>query len=152
MFFVLLLSLLCDACDGIINRGVCCVGSFCSLNMSHPTPTQHLRLDFHALTLALPHLYFSLSISSWEIQIAVCQILPSKLLKHTISESTKFVTKFSSMVHPDTGISNKAITILNSFVRVIATEASKLAATLKNQPSHHGRSRLQFVRFFLANF
>lgn len=62
MFFVLLLSLLCDACDGIINQGVCCVGSFCSLNMSHSTPTQHLRLDFHALTLALPLLYFSLSI------------------------------------------------------------------------------------------
>ena len=62
MFFVLLLSLLYDACDGIINQGVCCVCSFCSLNMSHSTPTQHLRLDFHALTLALPLLYVSLSI------------------------------------------------------------------------------------------
>jgi hypothetical protein len=55
------------------------------------------------------------------------------------------------VVHPDAGISKKAMTILNSFVKDIVTEASKLAATLKNQPSHHGRSRLQFVRLFLAN-
>jgi hypothetical protein len=62
--------------------------------------------------------------------------------------------KLMHVVHPDTGISSKAMAILNSFVKElighIATKASKLAAYSKNQPSHHGRSRLQFASFFLA--
>ena len=41
---------------------------------------------------------------------------------------------------------------MNSIVKGVSTEASKLAATLKNQPSHYRKSRLQFVRFFLVNF
>lgn len=69
-------------------------------------------------------------------------------------------------VHPDTGISNKAMAILNSFVNDIferiATEASSqyiscsipytcahpthqnLLHTLKNPPSHHGKFRRQY--------
>ncbi|KAG1743371.1 histone-fold-containing protein [Suillus occidentalis] len=48
---------------------------------------------------------------------------------------TNFGVKVLKQVHPDTGISNKAMAILNSFVNDIferiATEASKLAAYSK---------------------
>jgi len=76
-------------------------------------------------------------------------------------------------VHPDTGISNKAMAILNSFVNDIferiATEASselvliliahcgsQLLQSLPRTPrsllSHPVKSRLQFVSSFLVNF
>ncbi len=53
----------------------------------------------------------------------------SKVRKETYSS---YIYKVLKQVHPDTGISNKAMSILNSFVNDIfervATEASKLAA------------------------
>ncbi|KAG9285828.1 hypothetical protein G9A89_013253 [Geosiphon pyriformis] len=52
-----------------------------------------------------------------------------KVRKETYSS---YIYKVLKQVHPDTGISNKAMSILNSFVNDIferiATEASKLAA------------------------
>ncbi|KAH9963015.1 histone-fold-containing protein [Russula dissimulans] len=55
-----------------------------------------------------------------------------KLRKETYSS---YIYKVLKQVHPDTGISNKAMAILNSFVNDIferiATEASKLAAYSK---------------------
>ncbi|KIM53533.1 hypothetical protein SCLCIDRAFT_17905 [Scleroderma citrinum Foug A] len=55
-----------------------------------------------------------------------------KLCKETYSS---YIYKVLKQVHPDTGISNKAMAILNSFVNDIferiATEASKLAAYSK---------------------
>ena len=61
------------------------------------------------------------------ISIASCTRCPS-VLAH-IADKKKTVLK---QVHPDTGISNRAMSILNSFVNDIfervATEASKLAA------------------------
>ncbi|KAG2109924.1 histone-fold-containing protein [Suillus discolor] len=55
-----------------------------------------------------------------------------KVRKETYSS---YVYKVLKQVHPDTGISNKAMAILNSFVNDIferiATEASKLAAYSK---------------------
>ncbi|KAF8234971.1 histone H2b, partial [Tricholoma matsutake] len=48
---------------------------------------------------------------------------------------SSYIYKVLKQVHPDTGISNKAMAILNSFVNDIferiATEASKLAAYSK---------------------
>ncbi|KAK0764587.1 hypothetical protein N5P37_002053 [Trichoderma harzianum] len=54
----------------------------------------------------------------------------SKTRKETYSS---YIYKVLKQVHPDTGISNRAMSILNSFVNVdiferVATEASKLAA------------------------
>ncbi|PFH55263.1 hypothetical protein XA68_10232 [Ophiocordyceps unilateralis] len=53
----------------------------------------------------------------------------SKTRKETYSS---YIYKVLKQVHPDTGISNRAMSILNSFVNDIfervATEASKLAA------------------------
>ncbi|KAG2069131.1 histone-fold-containing protein, partial [Suillus decipiens] len=55
-----------------------------------------------------------------------------KVRKETYSS---YIYKVLRQVHPDTGISNKAMAILNSFVNDIferiATEASKLAAYSK---------------------
>jgi len=55
-----------------------------------------------------------------------------KVRKETYSS---YIYKVLKQVHPDTGISNKAMAILNSFVNDIferiATEASKLAAYSK---------------------
>ncbi|KAI5996169.1 hypothetical protein PISMIDRAFT_29946 [Pisolithus microcarpus 441] len=55
-----------------------------------------------------------------------------KIRKETYSS---YIYKVLKQVHPDTGISNKAMAILNSFVNDIferiATEASKLAAYSK---------------------
>merc|ERR1712167_35454 len=53
-----------------------------------------------------------------------------KSKKRTESYST-YIYKVLKQVHPDTGISNKAMSIMNSFINdvfeKIATEASKLA-------------------------
>ncbi|KAH9174880.1 histone-fold-containing protein, partial [Lactarius sanguifluus] len=58
-----------------------------------------------------------------------------KLRKETYSSYIYKASQCSNKVHPDTGISNKAMAILNSFVNDIferiATEASKLAAYSK---------------------
>jgi len=76
-------------------------------------------------------------------------------------------------VHPDTGISNKAMAVLNSFVNDlferIANEASStpclqfdqlarsppvcqsLLHTIRSLPSHPGRYRLQYALFSLVN-
>uniref|UniRef100_A0A8C0XGR2 Histone H2B n=2 Tax=Boreoeutheria TaxID=1437010 RepID=A0A8C0XGR2_CASCN len=83
------------------------------------------------------------TITSREIQTAVRLLLPGELAKHAVSEGTKAVTKYTSsnysvyvykvlkQVHPDTGISSKAMGIMNSFVNDIferiAGEASRLA-------------------------
>jgi histone H2B len=65
------------------------------------------------------HLLFSFSF----------HVLPFFAFSHHISEANVLVLK---QVHPDTGISNKAMSILNSFVNDIfervAGEASKLAS------------------------
>lgn len=56
----------------------------------------------------------------------------SKVRKETYST---YIFRVLKQVHPDTGISNKAMAILNSFVQDVferlATEASKLAAINK---------------------
>jgi len=56
-----------------------------------------------------------------------------------------YIYKVLKQVHPDTGISSKAMSIMNSFINdifeKIATEASKLAATTRSPPSPPGRSR-----------
>ncbi|KAE9383131.1 histone-fold-containing protein, partial [Gymnopus androsaceus JB14] len=61
-----------------------------------------------------------------------------KARKETYSS---YIYKVLRQVHPDTGISNKAMAILNSFVNDIferiATEASKLATYSKSRPSSH---------------
>ncbi|CCU74996.1 histone 2B [Blumeria hordei DH14] len=50
----------------------------------------------------------------------------TKTRKETYSS---YIYKVLKQVHPDTGISNRAMSILNSFVNgTVATEASKLAA------------------------
>ncbi|TRZ07935.1 hypothetical protein HGM15179_019171 [Zosterops borbonicus] len=78
------------------------------------------------------------TITSREIQTAVRLLLPGELAKHAVSEGTKAVTNYSiyvykvlKQVHPDTGISSKAMGIMNSFVNDIferiAGEASRLA-------------------------
>merc|ERR1711939_1143866 len=58
-----------------------------------------------------------------------------KTRKETYSS---YIYKVLKQVHPDTGISNRAMSILNSFVNDIfervATEASKLAAYNKKSP------------------
>ncbi|EIW78442.1 histone-fold-containing protein [Coniophora puteana RWD-64-598 SS2] len=59
-----------------------------------------------------------------------------KKKRHTRKETyASYIYKVLKQVHPDTGISNKAMAILNSFVNDIferiATEASKLAAYSK---------------------
>merc|ERR1712144_193440 len=55
-----------------------------------------------------------------------------KRVKSRKETSSTYIYKVLKQVHPDTGISNKAMLILNSFVNDIfervATEASKLAA------------------------
>nr|AAA20822.1 histone H2B [Aspergillus nidulans] len=48
-----------------------------------------------------------------------------KTRKETYSS---YIYKVLKQVHPDTGISTRAMSILNSFVNRVATEASKLAA------------------------
>nr|GAT46838.1 predicted protein [Mycena chlorophos] len=69
-----------------------------------------------------------------------------KVRKETYSS---YIYKVLKQVHPDTGISNKAMAILNSFVNDIferiATEASKLA-----QYSKKARAILQEVHHLLA--
>uniref|UniRef100_A0A9J7ZQN1 Histone H2B n=1 Tax=Cyprinus carpio carpio TaxID=630221 RepID=A0A9J7ZQN1_CYPCA len=94
------------------------------------------------------------TITSREIQTAVRLLLPGELAKHAVSEGTKAVTKTAAkggkkrrksrkesyaiyvykvlkQVHPDTGISSKAMGIMNSFVNDIferiAGESSRLA-------------------------
>ncbi|CAM9165017.1 unnamed protein product, partial [Lampetra planeri] len=56
-----------------------------------------------------------------------------------------YVYKVLKQVHPDTGISSKAMSIMNSFVNDIferiAGEASRLAHYNKRSPSPPGRSR-----------
>ncbi|RUS16836.1 histone H2B [Endogone sp. FLAS-F59071] len=57
----------------------------------------------------------------------------ARKVKKTRKETySSYIYKVLKQVHPDTGISNKAMSILNSFVNDIferiATEASKLAA------------------------
>ncbi|KAJ3413853.1 histone H2B [Chytridiales sp. JEL 0842] len=57
----------------------------------------------------------------------------SKMKKKTRKETySSYIYKVLKQVHPETGISNKAMSIMNSFVNDIferiATEASKLAA------------------------
>ncbi|XP_062890822.1 late histone H2B.L4-like [Mobula hypostoma] len=37
-----------------------------------------------------------LTISSWEVQTAVCLLLPGEVVKYTMSEGTKAVTKYTS--------------------------------------------------------
>ncbi|KAI9479018.1 histone H2B [Coemansia sp. RSA 989] len=59
--------------------------------------------------------------------------LDKKVRKATRKETyATYIYKVLKQVHPDTGISNKAMSIMNSFVNDIferiATEASKLAA------------------------
>ncbi|XP_078579669.1 uncharacterized protein LOC144863899 [Branchiostoma floridae x Branchiostoma japonicum] len=70
------------------------------------------------------------TISSREIQTAVRLLLPGELAKHAVSEDTKAVPNLKQ-VHLDTGISSKAMDIMNSFVNDIferiAAEASRLA-------------------------
>ncbi|CAH2018073.1 unnamed protein product [Acanthoscelides obtectus] len=95
----------------------------------------------------LAHYNKRATITSREIQTAVRLLLPGELAKHAVSEGTKAVTKYTSskrkesyaiyiykvlkQVHPDTGISSKAMSIMNSFVNDIferiAAEASRLA-------------------------
>ncbi|CAO3665670.1 unnamed protein product [Umbelopsis vinacea] len=69
---------------------------------------------------------------------------------------SSYIYKVLKQVHPDTGISNKAMSILNSFVNDIferiAGEASKLAAYNKRSTIHLARFRLLFVSFFLVNW
>uniref|UniRef100_A0A182JDX5 Histone H2B n=1 Tax=Anopheles atroparvus TaxID=41427 RepID=A0A182JDX5_ANOAO len=77
------------------------------------------------------------TITSREIQTAVRLLLPGELAKHAVSEGTKaesyaiYIYKVLKQVHPDTGISSKAMSIMNSFVNDIferiAAEASRLA-------------------------
>uniref|UniRef100_A0A480U647 Histone H2B type 1-D isoform X1 n=1 Tax=Sus scrofa TaxID=9823 RepID=A0A480U647_PIG len=56
-----------------------------------------------------------------------------------------YVYKVLKQVHPDTGISSKAMGIMNSFVNDIferiAGEASRLGITTSARPSRPGRSR-----------
>merc|ERR1712107_315072 len=56
-----------------------------------------------------------------------------------------YIYKVLKQVHPDTGVSSKAMSIMNSFVNDlferIAAEASKLATTTRGPPSPPGRSR-----------
>ena len=58
-----------------------------------------------------------------------------------------YIYKVLKQVHPDTGISSKAMSIMNSFVNDIfdriANEASKLAS--QNQPYRVVRYKLQFA-------
>ncbi|CAH2017536.1 unnamed protein product [Acanthoscelides obtectus] len=90
----------------------------------------------------LAHYNKRATITSREIQTAVRLLLPGELAKHAVSEGTKAVTKRKEsyaiyiykvlkQVHPDTGISSKAMSIMNSFVNDIferiAAEASRLA-------------------------
>jgi len=60
---------------------------------------------------------------------------PKKRRKVRKETYSSYIYKVLKQVHPDTGISNKAMAILNSFVNDIferiATEASKLAAYSK---------------------
>ncbi|ADV20693.1 histone H2B [Cryptococcus gattii Ru294] len=55
-----------------------------------------------------------------------------KRSKKRVESYSSYIYKVLKQVHPDTGISNKAMSILNSFVsdifERIATEASKLAS------------------------
>ncbi|RSH83286.1 histone H2B [Apiotrichum porosum] len=55
-----------------------------------------------------------------------------KRTKKRVESYSSYIYKVLKQVHPDTGISNKAMAILNSFVadifERIATEASKLAS------------------------
>uniref|UniRef100_A0A8D1D596 Histone H2B n=1 Tax=Sus scrofa TaxID=9823 RepID=A0A8D1D596_PIG len=68
------------------------------------------------------------TITSREIQTAVRLLLPGELAKESYSV---YVYKVLKQVHPDTGISSKAMGIMNSFVNDIferiAGEASRLA-------------------------
>ena len=63
--------------------------------------------------------------------IATCSI-PLSYLLYLLPFANAFLHPVLKQVHPDTGISNRAMSILNSFVNDIfervATEASKLAA------------------------
>ena len=72
---------------GISNKAMAILNSFAKEIFEH-IATQASKLAAYSKKS---------TISSWEIQTAVCQILPGKLLKHTISEGTKPVTKFSSI-------------------------------------------------------
>ncbi|CAL2052468.1 unnamed protein product [Caenorhabditis brenneri] len=92
------------------------------------------------------------TITSREIQTAVRLILPAELAKHAVSEGTKAVTKYTSsklgfkpllkQVYPKTGVSFKAMSIMNSFVsdvfERIASEASRLA-------EYNKKSMLEFI-------
>ncbi|ODM88738.1 putative histone H2B type 2-D, partial [Orchesella cincta] len=63
-----------------------------------------------------------------------------------------YIYKVLKQVHPDTGVSSKAMSIMNSFVNDIferiAAEASRLAHYNKRTPSPLGKSKLQCVSSF----
>ncbi|ODM86594.1 putative histone H2B type 2-D [Orchesella cincta] len=63
-----------------------------------------------------------------------------------------YIYKVLKQVHPDTGVSSKAMSIMNSFVNDIferiAAEASVLLTTTRGPPSPLGRSKLQCVSSF----
>ncbi|ODM86564.1 histone H3, partial [Orchesella cincta] len=76
-----------------------------------------------------------------------------KKRKHKRKESYAiYIYKVLKQVHPDTGVSSKAMSIMNSFVNDIferiAAEASRLATTTRGPPSPLGKSKLQCVSFF----
>merc|ERR1712124_143679 len=67
-----------------------------------------------------------------------------KKKKRTESYSS-YIYKVLKQVHPDTGISSKAMSIMNSFINDaferIAVEAGKLVRSTRRAPSHRARSR-----------
>ncbi|CAH2016837.1 unnamed protein product [Acanthoscelides obtectus] len=88
----------------------------------------------------LAHYNKRATITSREIQTAVRLLLPGELAKHAVSEEKEtqeegsyaiYIYKVLKQVHPDTGSSSKAMSIMNSFVNDIferiAAEASRLA-------------------------
>ena len=78
---------------------------------------------------------------------------PKKKVKKTKSETYKiYIYKVLKQVHPDTGVSSKAMSIMNSFINdlfeKIATEASKLARYNK-KPTITSREIQTAVRLVL---
>ena len=68
-----------------------------------------------------------------------------KRSKKRIESYSTYIYKVLKQVHPDTGISNKAMSIMNSFMNdvfeKIATESSKLRATATRPPCPPARFR-----------
>ncbi|ODM59410.1 Histone H2B, partial [Orchesella cincta] len=76
-----------------------------------------------------------------------------KRRKHKRKESYAiYIYKVLKQVHPDTGVSSKAMSIMNSFVNDIferiAAELPVLLTTTRGPPSPLGRSKLQCVSSF----